>query len=66
LLGITSFTRYPLAAATIAYAIPVLPEVESMIVLSRVNAPVRSPSSIMNSAARSFTEPPGLNHSAFA
>src|ERR1700687_5386731 len=66
LLGITSFTRNPLAAATIAYAMPVLPEVESMIVLSGVSAPRRSPSSIMNRAARSFTEAPGLKHSAFA
>ena len=28
--------------------------------------PVRSPSRIIEYAARSFTEPPGLNHSAFA
>src|SRR6202171_3813836 len=45
---------------------PVLPEVESMIVFSCVSAPRRSPSSIIHSAARSLTEPPGLNHSAFA
>src|ERR1700681_2069862 len=45
---------------------PVLPEVESMIALSEVRAPRRSPSSIIDRAARSFTDPPGLNHSAFA
>src|ERR1700693_360257 len=44
---------------------PVWPEVESMIALSYVRAPVRSPSSIIQRAARSFTEPPGLNHAAF-
>src|SRR5467141_992258 len=37
-----------------------------MIVLLCVSAPRLSPSSIIQSAARSFTEPPGLNHSAFA
>src|SRR5713226_10537999 len=62
----TSLTRYPLAAPTIAYAIPVLPEVESMIVLRCVSSPRCSPSTIIESAARSFTEPPGLNHSALA
>src|SRR5688500_14629260 len=43
---------------------PVLPELESRITLSRVSAPDRSPSSIMRKAGRSFTDPPGLNHSA--
>src|SRR5713226_3364692 len=62
----TSLTRYPLAAPTIAYAIPVFPEVESMIVLRCVSSPRCSPSTIIESAARSFTEPPGLNHSALA
>src|SRR6266851_442644 len=62
----TSLTRYRLAAPTIAYAIPVLPEVESMIVLRCVSSPRCSPSTIIESAARSFTEPPGLNHSALA
>src|ERR1700716_2343256 len=62
----TSLTRYPFAAPTIAYAIPVLPEVESMIVFSCLSTPRRSPSSIIDRAARSLTEPPGLNHSAFA
>jgi len=55
-----------LAAPTIAYAMPVLPDVESMMVFARVSAPRLSPSSIIESAARSFTDPPGLNHSALA
>ena len=45
---------------------PVLPEVESRITFSTVSSPVRSASSIIRSAGRSFTDPPGLNHSAFA
>src|ERR1700686_2337315 len=45
---------------------PVLPEVESMIVFPCTSEPRRSPSSIIHSAARSLTDPPGLNHSAFA
>src|SRR6202165_2769055 len=45
---------------------PVLPDVESISVFSGVSAPRLSPSSIIDSAARSLTEPPGLNHSAFA
>src|SRR5262245_45493198 len=43
---------------------PVFPLVESMMVLSRVSAPARSPSRIMFSAGRSLTEPPGFAHSA--
>src|SRR3954447_20301997 len=45
---------------------PVFPEVASRIVLSDVNLPDASPSRIIRSAARSFTEPPGFCHSAFA
>src|SRR5689334_5908345 len=45
---------------------PVLPLVASMIVLSFVSSPRRSPSRIIDSAGRSFTEPPGLYHSALA
>src|SRR6267142_2589371 len=45
---------------------PVLPEVASRMILSRVKAPDRSPSSIIRNAGRSFTEPPGFFHSAFA
>jgi hypothetical protein len=57
---------YPRSAAIIAYAMPVLPLVASTIVLSFVSSPRRSPSRIIDSAARSFTLPPGLYHSAFA
>ena len=66
LAGRQSFTRYPRAAPIIASAIPVLPDVASRIVLSRVSSPVRSASMTMVSAGRSFTEPPGLYHSALA
>src|SRR5215472_7964352 len=45
---------------------PVLPLVASRITLPRCNLPERSPSRIIEYAARSFTEPPGLNHSALA
>src|SRR5437870_4563340 len=45
---------------------PVLPLVASIRILSLVNNPRRSPSRIIASAARSFTLPPGLYHSAFA
>ena len=61
-----SRTRYPRAAPIMAYAIPVFPEVASRITFPGVSFPVRSPSRIMFSAGRSLTEPPGLNHSAFA
>src|ERR1700680_1333765 len=36
-----------------------------MIVLPGTNAPLLRPASIIPKAGRSFTEPPGLNHSAF-
>src|SRR5437899_3346355 len=45
---------------------PVLPDVASRIVRSRVSAPDASPSRIIRAAARSFTDPPGFCHSAFA
>src|SRR5712692_7151357 len=45
---------------------PVFPEVASRIVRSRVSAPDASPSRIIRAAARSFTDPPGFCHSAFA
>src|SRR5712691_10218409 len=45
---------------------PVLPDVASRIVLEGVSFPEASPSRIMRAAARSFTEPPGFCHSAFA
>ena len=64
--GRHSFTLYPRAAPIIAYAMPVLPLVESRMVRSGCQPPERSPSRIMLSAGRSFTEPPGLKYSAFA
>src|SRR4030067_3377520 len=45
---------------------PAFPEDESSTILSGVSRPPRPASSIMRSAGRSFTDPPGLNHSAFA
>src|SRR5438067_12766948 len=45
---------------------PVLPLVASMMVLPGLSVPLASPAWIMLSAGRSFTEPPGLNHSALA
>ena len=46
-----------------ARAMPVFPEVESMIVFPDRSAPRASPSSIILRAGRSLTEPPGLNPS---
>src|SRR3989442_8012208 len=45
---------------------PVLPDVASRMMRSRVSAPDASPSRIIRAAARSFTDPPGFCHSAFA
>ena len=45
---------------------PVLPLVASRIVRLWFSLPERSPSRTMLSAARSFTEPPGLKYSALA
>jgi hypothetical protein len=45
---------------------PVLPDVASRMILSGVSWPEAMPSWIMRSAGRSFTEPPGFFHSAFA
>src|SRR6516225_8735167 len=49
-----------------ARAMPVFPEVESMIVFPGRSAPLSRPSRTMLSAARSFTEPPGLKPSSLA
>src|SRR3990172_4111545 len=49
-----------------ASAMPVLPEVESMMTLPGRSRPHWMPSWIMRSAGRSFTEPPGLKPSSFA
>src|SRR5437867_191342 len=46
-----------------ASAMPVFPEVESMIVFPGRRAPRASPSSIILTAGRSLTEPPGLKPS---
>ena len=64
--GITRMRRYPLAAARAARAIPVLPEVGSMITVPGVSSPFASPSSSMALATRSFTEPAGWKASTLA
>src|ERR1700731_3044197 len=64
LFGRHSVTGYPRAAPIMAYAIPVFPLVASMMVLPGTNAPLLRPASIIPKAGRSFTDPPGLNHSA--
>ena len=63
--GITRMRRYPLAAARAARAIPVLPEVGSMITVPGVSSPFASPSSSMDLAMRSLADPPGLKLSSF-
>src|SRR2546421_7634293 len=60
-----SVARYPSPAASIAMAIPVFPDVASRSTRSRVR-PAFSAARIIPSAARSFTLPPGLRHSALA
>ena len=57
---------YPLAAATDASPMPVLPEVGSIITVSAFNFPDFSASSIIALAILSLTEPAGLNSSNFA
>src|SRR5262249_11558228 len=49
-----------------ASPMPVLPDVESRIVLPATSAPDAMPSSIIFFAGRSLTEPPGLKPSSFA
>ena len=63
--GITKMVLYPFDAATDASPIPVLPLVGSMSVAPGRNRPFSSASSIMLSAARSFTLPAGLKYSSF-
>ena len=58
--------RYPLAAATAARPIPVLPLVGSMITEPGFKAPEASASSIMALATLSLTEPAGLKYSSLA
>ena len=52
--------RYPLIAAAIASAMPVLPEVASISVSPGLMSPRFSASTIMAIAGRSLTEPAGL------
>src|SRR3990172_3035010 len=49
-----------------ARAMPVLPDVESRMVLPGRNFPVRMPSRTIHKAGRSLTDPPGLNPSSLA
>ena len=64
--GITMIIRYPLAAATDARPMPVLPLVGSIITDPSVRFPAASASSIIALAIRSFTEPAGLKYSSLA
>ena len=64
--GITMIILYPLAAATAASPMPVLPEVGSMMTESGVSFPLFSASSIIAFAILSLTEPAGLKYSSFA
>jgi len=54
-----------LALQTMAMPMPVLPDVGSMRVCPGFSVPSFSASSIMESAIRSFTEPPGFCPSSF-
>ncbi len=65
--GITISTLYPKRLAIPVSAIPVFPDVGSMIMLFPfVKMPLSSPSLIIQYAALSFTEPNGLCPSNFA
>ena len=66
LSGIVKMHLYPLSAATIASATPVLPLVPSTIVPPGLSEPSRSARSMIGRPIRSFTDPPGLYISAFA
>src|SRR3954454_17810555 len=66
LSGITTVRRYPLRRATMARAMPVLPEVGSRMTLSGVRRPSRSASSTMRLAMRSLSEPVGFCPSSLA
>ncbi len=62
LSGMVRISLYRLAAETSASPTPVLPEVGSTITDSPGRSrPSRSAASIIDSAIRSFSEPPGLN-----
>ena len=67
LSGIAITHLYPLAAATMASAMPVLPEVGSTITdLPGLNLPARSIASTIATPMRSLTECAGLKNSSFA
>src|ERR1700746_689158 len=62
--GMHRVTGKPCAAPIMAYAMPVFPLVESSRILPGPNFPLARASATMFDAARSFTDPPGLSHSA--
>jgi hypothetical protein len=67
LSGITISTLYPSALEMPAKAMPVLPDVGSiMMLLSLFNTPFFSASFTIQYAALSLTDPNGLYHSSFA
>ena len=66
LSGQTKTHWYPLAWATMANPTPVLPLVGSTIVPPGLSLPSRSAASIILTAIRSFTDPPGLRYSTLA
>src|SRR5580692_6415013 len=64
--GIASSTGNPSATPSMASAMPVLPLVASSSVFPGPNFPSASALRTIDHAARSFTLPPGLSHSALA
>lgn len=64
--GITITAWKPRAAAIIASAMPMLPDVGSTMVPPSVRFPRATASSMMDAAARSLTDPLGLDRSGFA
>jgi hypothetical protein len=62
--GITMTVRYPIAAPTSASPIPVLPAVPSTMVPPGRRSPRATASRMIDSAARSLTDWPGLRNSA--
>ena len=63
--GMTMMMRLPRTAAMAESPMPVLPEVGSMMTVSSSRTPASTAASIIDWAARSFTEPVGLNDSTF-
>ena len=64
--GMQIMSRYPLTAQAMARPIPVLPLVASIKVEPGLIRPCLSASSIIRTAIRSLTEPPGLRNSHLA